>query len=296
MSEKTLRASLYFLVSVVVLYLLVSALRGGGDGDRSVDPDLAGALQEIAEGSHELFLIEGPAGSIRLEMRAGTWTANGFDAESSAVERLIRAVEGVEVTGVAGTNPANHVRFGLTADSAWTFSAGDGAAVLLGKTGTRFGTAYARLPDSDVVSLIEGDLRPAAARSLADWRNKMILRADTAAVTRIAVAHGGSAVLYERQDSSWTVDGDAAEAGTVRTILQELAGLRASGFAPEDAEMPAAADRSVLATDADGNELASLSLAEREGSFWLLSSGSTYIFEIPTFRANRIAPGAPEEG
>ena len=86
------------------------------------------------------------------------------------------------------------------------------------------------------------------------------------------------------------MDGDAAEAGTVRTILQELAGLRASGFAPEDAEMPAAADRSVLATDADGNELASLSLAEREGSFWLLSSGSTYIFEIPTFRANPDRP------
>ena len=294
MSEKTLRACIYSLVAVGALYLVVTMARGGG-GDRSVDSGLAGALAEIAAGPHESFVIEGPEGTIRLDLNAGAWTANGFEADSSAVGRLIRAVEESEVDGVAGTNPANHARFGLTADSAWTFTAADAPPILLGKAGTRFRTAYARLPDSDPVSVIEGDLRSAAARPLVDWRDKMVLRADTSAGARIAVTHAGGTEVYERQDSTWAVGGEEAEAATVRGILQELASLRASGFAPEGAEMPEAADRSLVAMDADGNELASLAMAEQEGNFWLKSAASPYIFEIPIFRANRLAPGAPEE-
>lgn len=295
MSEKTLRACIYSLVAVGLLYLVVTMARGGGGGGHSVDPGLVAALAEIAAGPHESFVIEGPEGMIRLELNAGAWTANGFEADSSAVGRLIRAVEESSVDGVAGTNPANHARFGLTTDSAWTFTAADAPPILLGKAGTRFRTAYARLPDSDPVSVIEGDLRSAAARPLVDWRDKMVLRADTSAVARIAVTHAGGTEVYERQDSTWALGGEAAEPATVRGILQELASLRASGFAPEGAAMPEAADRSLVATDADGNELASLAMAEQEGNFWLKSAASPYIFEIPIFRANRLAPGAPEE-
>ena len=291
MSETSLRACIYSLVAVAALYLLVVLVRGGGDDARTVDADLAAVLEEMGAGAHARFVIEGPEGTLRLERSAGAWTVNGLEVDSSAVDRLVRAVEETEVWGVAGTNPANHIRFGLTADSAWSFAAGDAAPILLGKNGPRYRTAYARLPDADVVSVIEGDLRSAAARPLADWRDKVVLRADTAAVARIEVAHGGVSQVYERGDSAWTVDGADAEAATVRGILQELASLRASGFAPEDAEMPEAADRSVVATDADGNEVASLSMAEREGNFWLKSPASPYIFEIAIFRANRVAPG-----
>lgn len=294
MSEKTLRACIYTLVAVGGLYLIATLARGGA-GARSVDAGLAAALEEIAAGPHESFVMEGPDGTIRLELSGGAWTVNGFEADSSAVERLIRAVEETETAGVAGTNPANHARFGLTPDSAWTFSAGDAPPVLLGKNGNRFRTAYARLPDSDPVSLIEGDLRSAVARPLVDWRDRVVLRADTSAVARIAVTHAGETRVYERQDSTWTVEGTEAEAATVRTILQELASLRATGFAAEGAEMPEAADRAVVATDADGTELASLEMAEQEGNFWLKAAASPYIFEIPIFRANRLAPGAPED-
>lgn len=296
MSTKSLRASLYFLAAVAGLYLLATLLGGNGGASRPVDPDLNVALKGLGAAPHELFVIEGPSGSIRLEMSGGAWTANGFDADSSAVARLVRAAEDAEVLAVAGTNPANHGRFGVTADSAWSLSAGDGPVVLLGKGGPRFRTFYARLPEADMVSLIEGDLRSAAARPIAEWRDKVVLRADTAAVARIAVTRDGETVVYERQDSVWSADGDEAEAVTVRNILQELATLRAGGFAPEGAEMPETADLAVVATDAEGNELASLSLAEREGSYWLSSASSPYIVEIPTFRANRLAPVAPEEG
>ncbi len=301
MSEKTLRACLYFLGAVTALYV-VATLVGGGSGSSADDSALATAFAGMDGETLTRADLAGPRDTIRLERTGDDWTVNGFRADSGAVARFLRALDEIEVGAVAAANPANHARLGVTTDSAWAVTTDGGTTVLVGKAGNRFRTAYARLPDSDRVSLIEGDLRGAAARPLFDWRDKMILRADTAAISSIRVTRDGETVTYERQDSSWTMGGgdagadDAeADATTVRNMLQELAGLRASGFAPQDAEMPEESDRTVLALDGDGNEVAFLSLAEQEGNFQVSSSGSPYVFEVPTFRADRIAPAPPDD-
>ena len=298
MSEKTLRMSLYFLAAVTALYLLVTVLGRGGGGGVEGDPALAGVLDALDPDDLERIEIAGPESddareTLLLVADGDDWTVNGFEADSGAVSRLLRAVDDVEVASVAATNPANHERLGVDDANAWTLSFGDeDARVLLGKAGTRFRTAYARLPGADQASLIQGDLRSAAARPLLDWRNKVVLEADTAAVAAIHVARGGQEWRYERQDSSWTVDGEEAGETKVRDILRELAGLRATGFAPEDAERPSesGADRTVRAVDADGNDVAVLWLTEQEGNFRAATPDSPYVFEVPTFRADRVAP------
>ena len=295
MSEKTLRMALYSLAALVVLYGAVTLLRGGGGGPVAADTALAEAFGELAAESRTSFDIAGPDESLELRLGPDGWTVNGFEADSGAVARFLRGLDEVEVAWVAAANPGNHARLGVSVDSAWTVAAEDGPSVLLGKAGNRFRTAYARLPDADLVSLIEGDLRSAAARPLLDWRDKMILQVDTAAVASIRVAHGGTAVLYERRDSAWTADGSEADEVSVRNMLQELAGLRASGFAPDDAAMDSL-PRTVVAADANGGELASLTLADGEGSVFVTSGSSTYVFQVPTFRAGRVAPEPPDEG
>ena len=297
MSKKTLRMSLYFLASVAVLYGLSVALGGRGGGAPGGDPGLAAALDGIDPVLVSDVQVAGPQDTIRLVREGSEWAVNGFEADSGAVERLMRALDEVEVASVAAANPATHRRLGLEADSAWALQVGDDVRVLLGKAGTRFRTFYARLPGEDVASLIRGDLRSAATRSLLDWRNKIVIRADTAAVVGIRVTRDGVETLYERQgqDSTWTVGGDEADATTVRNILQELSGLRATGFAPEDAAPPGdgSADRSVRAVDADGAEVASLFLTEHEGAFRAAAPTSPYVFEVPTYRADRVAPAPP---
>ena len=296
MSDKTLRASLYFLGAVTVLYLLVTLAKGGDGGSPAADSDLAAVLAELDGGWLTRVELTGPGDAIFLEKDGGVWTVNGFDADSAAIARLLRAVDEVEVKSVAATNPDNHERMGVTAEGAWSMTIDGTATVLLGNSGNRYRTAYARLPEADEVSLIEGDLRAAATRSLFDWRNKVMVRADTAAVTSILVTRDGTTTVYERQDSIWTVDGEEVDRVKVHDLLQELSGLRASAFAPQDAEMPETPDRSVQALDADGNEIASVQLAEQESNFRAFSPASPYIFEIPNFRADRIAPEPPGEG
>lgn len=296
MSDRTLRASLYFLGAVTVLYLLVTVLMdGGGDGPAD-DSGLAAVLAELDGEWLTRVELAGPEETIELSKDGGVWTVNGFEADSAAIARYVRAVDEVEVRSVAATNPANHERMGVTAGSAWTMTVDGTATVLLGNSGNRYRTFYARLPDADEVSLVEGDLRSAATRSLFDWRNKVMVRADTAAIARVRVTRDGTTTVYEREDSVWTVDGEEVEGVKVRDLLQELSGLRASGFAPQDAVMPESPDRSVQALDADGNEIASVQLAEQENNFRASSPASPYIFEIANFRADRIAPEPPGDG
>ncbi len=296
MSDRTLRASLYFLGAVTVLYLLVTVLRDGDGGGETQDSGLAGVLAELDGEWLTRADLAGPGETIQLSKDGGLWTVNGFDADSAAVARFLRAVDEVEVRSVAATNPANHERMGVTAEGAWTMTIDGTTTVLLGNSGNRYRTFYARLPEADEVSLVEGDLRSAATRSLFDWRNKLMVRADTAAVMIVRVTRDGTTTAYERQDSVWTVDGEEVEGVTMRDLLQELAGLRASGFAPQDAVMPETPDRFVQALDAEGNEIASVHLAEQENNFRASSPASPYIFEIANFRADRIAPEPPGDG
>lgn len=295
MTEKTLRGSLYALAGAVALYLVIALAGGRGGGRSAGSGGLADVLGGIDRAEVTLAEIAGPSDTIRLAREGDAWTANGFTADSAAVERFLRALDETEATSVASTNPDNHARLGVDADSAWTLSVGDGPAILLGKSGARYRTAFARMPESDVTSLLAGDLRSAAARPLVDWRDKTVLRADTALVASVRVTRDGATTTYERGDSAWTADGAEAGDAVVRGILQELAHLRANGFAPADSEMPEQPDRTVEAFDAEGAEIASLSLVDDDGTFRVSTPASPYVFEVAAFRANRISPAPPDE-
>lgn len=301
MTKKSLRLTLYFLAGVAILYLISVLAGGGGGSSRTIgDPDLAAALSQVDINTlTKIELISPTQGfnidrSINLERAAAGWTVNGFIADSAAVGRLLRAITDVVVKEIAATNPANHERLGMDEANAWVLIPGDEQRILIGDPGSRFRSAYARLPGQDQVSLIEGDLRMAVARPLGQWRDKVIVRSDTAAVNSVHVTRDGETTVYERQDSSWTADGEDADHIAVQQILQELATLRANGFALEDTEMPANPARTVRAFDESGAEIATVFIAETDeeddGNFWVTSSQSEYIFTIATFRADRVAP------
>ncbi|NNF29357.1 MAG: DUF4340 domain-containing protein, partial [Gemmatimonadetes bacterium] len=232
----------------------------------------------------------GPERTVTLERANDEWTVNGFLADSTAVARFWDALSESEIGDVAATNPANHERLGITADSAWVLTIGQEERVLLGHAGPQFGTAYVRLPDADEVYLLRGDLRSATTRSLVDWRDKLVLSVDTARVTAVEVTRDGDTRRWERGDGAWTVGGQGADETEVRNLLQELAAFRATGFAADSITMKETPDRRILAFDAEGNEMASLALDEGDGNLRAFSSQSPYVFQVPSWRADRIAP------
>lgn len=294
MSEKTLKALVVALLAVVVLWALASFLggrSGGTDGSREA---LAGTLAGATPGSVSEVRITDPDRSVTLDRTStGTWTVNGYRADSGAVARFWSAVEEARVGEVAATNPANHPRMGVASDSAITLELvveGESRTLLVGKQGPSYGTAFVRLPEADAVHVLDGELRPSLTRPLEDWRNKRMAAVDTARVARIRVERDGSAYTLTRADTVWSLeDGGKAEAPPVRTLLGQLANLRASGFVEEADTLPARAIRVTAAAPA-GDTLVALELGEGDGDRWARVAGDSILYRFPSWRVSQVAP------
>ncbi len=293
MSERTLKQIFGALGILVILWLgsvLLSGRRGGGSAPGG---GVASLLEGLGETTVDAVRIVGPNQTAALQRSGGAWTVNGNLADSVTVTRFWNALEGAEVGGVVANNPSNHERMGLSADSAWTvdFTLADGgmASVLVGKTGPIFPSGYVRLPDQDAVVVVSGDFRPIVMLSITQWRDKTILRVDTAAVARVVVETDEGIHVAERSDTTWSVDGEPANANTMRSVLDELANLVALGFV-EDGEALEENPRRVIALGAEADTLGIVVVTGGSATRHARTPGSAIVFEIPIFRADRITP------
>ncbi len=304
MSEKTLKSIFGVLGVLVVLWLGSVLVSGRGGGASAPDVGVTSLLEGLDETGVSQIRIAGPSQTVSLQRSSGAWTVNGHLADSVTVARFWRAVAQAEVGRVVANNPSNHERMGLSADSAWTvdFTLADGgiASVLVGKTGPIFPSGYVRLPDQDAVVVVSGDFRPTVVLSLTEWRDKTILRVDTAAVVRVVLETDEGTHVAERTDTTWTVDGEPGSANVMRALLSELAHLIALGFV-EGGEVFEEGRRRVIALGAEADTLGIVVITGDASTRHARTPGSAEVFEIPDFRAERVAPAieslvAPDPG
>ncbi|MBI4519764.1 MAG: DUF4340 domain-containing protein [Gemmatimonadetes bacterium] len=293
MSEKTLKRLLAAVAGLLAAYGIVYAF--GLLGGREVETELGAMLSRLAPADIQEVRIVGPNDTLRLE-RAGAaaWTVNGFAADSASVERLWSSLTATRVAQLVAENPANHARMGVTADGASSVefhtAGGSVTRLLVGNTGPMFPSLYARLPDDDRVYLLTGNLRSQVMWSLAEWRDKTIVRVDTARVREIGVQRDGRRYVIRRAEAGWTVDGGPANEGPVRTLLQELAHLQASGFLADTASL-GNAPRSLLVLGAANDTLAHLTVGSPDGiNFRLRAGARPEVYDLPSWRADQLAP------
>lgn len=293
MSEQTLKRVFGALGIVVVLWLASVLLSGSGGGGVASDGGIASLFEGLNGTTVSAVRIVGPSQTVALQRSGGAWTVNGNPADSLAVARLWNALSGAEVGRVVATNPANHERMGLSADSAWTLdftlTAGGAASFLVGKAGPSFPSVFVRLPDQDEVVAVSGDLRPIVVQSVTRWRDKTILRVDTAAVVRVVLETDEGIHVAERADSSWSVDGEPANVGTIRSLLGALANLNAQEFV-EDGEALEEDPTRVIALGADGDTLGIVVITGASGTNHARTPGRATVFEILSFTASRLTP------
>jgi len=293
MSEQTLKQVFGALGILVVLWLgsvLLSVRRGGGWAS---DGGVASLLEGLDETTVSAVRIVGPDQTMTLQRNGGAWTVNGNPADSSTVTRFWNALVKPEVGRVVANNPSNHERMGLSASTAWSvdFTLVDGGmvSVLVGKTGPIFPSAYVRLPDQDAVVVVSGDFRPTVVLSVTQWRDKTILRVDTAAVARVVLETDEGIHVAERADDTWSVDGEPGNVNRMRVVLDELANLVGLGFV-EDGEVFEENPWRVIALGAEGDTLGIVLITGESGTRHARTPGSAIVFEIPSFRADRITP------
>lgn len=294
MSETTLKRLVGALVIAVALWVVVK-LAAGDQGGIAATGDIARFFEGMGDSAIESVRMSGPDGTVELRRADGAWSVNGYEAGRGVIGRFMTALAEAEVGDLAATNPANHARMGVSADSAVTLEVeiGEGTRTLLvGDQGPRFGTAYGRLPDGDEVYVIEGDLRGHVRRRLDDWRDTEIVAVDTARVTRLEVERDGEAYTLVRGDSAWTFeDGADADAIQARNVLTELASMIATGFLTEaDSLFALPQGGATTVYDAEGGVLAEITIGSGDGERWARSVGDSITYRLSAFRVGRIAP------
>lgn len=295
MSERALKALAVAVVSLGLIWFAVSFLPGGGGGTAGPMGALATFFDGVTPESVSDLRIQGPEGSeeVGLRRESGEWRVNGFRADSGTVARFWEALQSAEVGDLVASNPGNHARMGVSADSAWRMDlelAGGPRSILVGSPGSRFGSAFVRLPDEDQVYLLTGNLRSQVTRTLDDWRNKRVASVDTTAVWRIEVERDEGGFLLERADSLWALeDGTDASLSSVRGILGEMARLDATGFHEEGDSLPPL-EATIRAVGQGGEVYLTLEIGSGEGDRWARAAGDSITYRLPSWRVSRILP------
>jgi Domain of unknown function (DUF4340) len=296
MSEKTLKRLVGALAIVVVLWAAVTLL-GRRGGSSAPTGDIVAFFAGVDSASVKDVKIVKPTGdTIELQPQDDSWKVNGFRADSGSVSRFFQALKDTKVDALAATNPANHARMGVSQDSASTLTldvGGSQRSLLLGKTGERTATIYARLPGKDDVYLLDSPLRTHVTRGLDDWRNRRMLAIDTSKVTRLAVQRDKDSYTLVRKDSTWTFqNGNPTDSIKVQNILGQLGGgLVASRFVPDDDPLAAnPPGGSTTAYAANGDVLAKVTIGSGDGDRWAMAQGDSVRYRLASFRIELITP------
>jgi hypothetical protein len=296
MSERTLKQLVGALAVVAVLWVVAWLFASGGGGTAEAPADLASAFEDVDETSVAAVRFIGPEDTIELRSVDGSWQVNGFRADSGSVARFFASVAEATVGDLVATNPANHDRMGVSADSARTLeidARGSTRSLLIGSQGPSVTTAYARLPAADEVYLLEGGIRSHLTRDLEGWRNRRMIAIDTAQVARITVERDDASYTLVRGDSAWAFeDGSATVERQVRNVLEQLGGALVASRFVADADSLAALPPggTTTAYSEAGDVLAEVTFSSGTGERWAVAEGDSVRYRIASFRADLIGP------
>jgi hypothetical protein len=294
MSDRVLK-QLVGALAVVVAIWAVTSLFSNDSGSIAASGEITEFFDGLDAQTVSVVRIDGPDGVAELVRTSDGWTSNGFRADRNAITELIGVVEGAQIGELVATNPSNHDRMGVSADSAITVVfEGDGEprTILIGKRGRAFATSYVRLPGEDEVFLLDGDLQAQVIRRLESWRDRTMIALDTSIVSTLTVERGGAEYTVRRADDAWTLeDGGVADQRAVDAVLSELSGLVATGFLAEGDSISSFEPEGVLrAYSESGDELAEVSMGSGSGDRWARTTADDYIYRVSSFRIGRVLP------
>lgn len=291
MNERTLRIVLAIVGGLVVIYL-VSTLGVGGTAEDD-HHQLTAELDGVRSGQLESVRILAPDATYDIVPGDDGWTVNGFPADTGAVARLKKALTEARVGSLVSANPANHRRMGVTAGDAWVLEVkrgGNQLRLLIGTEGPHYPSSHVRLPDTDQVLLVRGDLGHVTRRSITEWRDRIILSLNPREIHQLSITRDGDTYRLLRQDNTWMLDGSPVNSEVMAGILEQLARLRALSFPPDDVTM-GDPTRSVVAKDGHGETLAELYMAPTAGQDYHARGTQTpYLYDLFGWRVEQVAP------
>jgi len=293
MSDRLLKILVGALAVLLLAWVVARfvAARGGA-------PEPAGfELAAAAELELDSVLIEAADETVRLRAGDG-WTVNGHEAIAEAGASLKRGLEEARVGGLVSRNPENHERLGVTETTGrrLTIYAGGTAqlSLIIGERARVFDQAYVRRVGDDEVYTLQGTLIGLARRGVDDWRKKEILAASREDIQRVEFTYPDESFSLVRDSVAWHLEpsGPAAQSGVVSSLLGQLAGLRAIGFAADSIADTLSWDpptARVRVQGPGGAELGELIFLDRDDvGYYLRRAGRPVVYTLSSYTGEQI--------
>ncbi len=294
MSPTFLKRAGLVLAAVLVAWGLFAMFRGG------VGETLEGlTLPKVDPTTVNQITIEGPVDTVVLIRTGGTdWEANGLPASSPAVNDLYNGIADSSVTSeLAARSAASHQRMGVDSAGATRvrFMAGADtlADLLVGNKSPSGLGVFVRLLGQDEVFVVRGPLGNLVGKQPDDWRDKAIVSVNADSVTGVTVDWPGRRYTVTRTDTTWSIDGAAADARAVDLLVRGYGNLLAAGF--PTAEEAAAIDFAtpygrVTLTTGGGSTLASLVFDSTDTGLWVQRQDGKITYRLNPWRSKTLAP------
>jgi len=228
-------------------------------------------------------------------------------ADSSHVERLLKAISGLKVDSFVSGRPEKHTELEIDAEQGTTLvvtaKSGVTLDLVLGRRAKQGGDLVRR-SDSDSVFVAAGALASAAKRRIDDWRRRQFVSVEAADIASLRIqVTGEPAYTLERSDDGFRVAADITlppgfqlDGPAAGRVATGVARLRADAFLDGDPGTAStglgAGATQVELLDAAGSVVAHLSFGredeQRRVPVRLL--GDPQIYLVSQTRVNAVAP------
>ncbi len=230
MTRRQLGVVFGLLAALFVVWLSVQA-RDPTSGEPGNSLDLGATIDRDVS---RLSIMPPDTAAIHLQLVDGRWTVNGYPAQDSLVEVLLARLDTMPPARLVARSSVNHERLGVDAATARRIEIGPtgrpDAVFLLGGSGPE--GRFVRLPDHPEVYVVPAVAVLDLDRNEFRWRDPTVVSVDTASLSRLVMHRGSDPAVEVIRDSMgvWQVDGTPADTVLMRTLLETLADLQATGF------------------------------------------------------------------
>ena len=239
--------------------------------------------------------------TVRLaQVAPDVWTANGFPATPGKGTELLKAIGDTAPRDLASISASSFGRMGLDS-TAWTLRVGPAAqprfTLLIGKSGSEYGSAYVRLPKSDTAYLWRGTMPYLVQRTPDVWRDHRIATIAPDSIESIEIGLHGKRFTIERQAKGWTVAGQKADSLKMGVLLAQFRNLDAQGFGgPHTVDslrrVKPRGQRTLTVHGKRGAALLWLTLDSASGSYWGTRARDSVAYRIENYQVFQLTPAA----
>ncbi|MBS4028076.1 MAG: DUF4340 domain-containing protein [Ignavibacteriales bacterium] len=184
--------------------------------------------------------------SVTLENVDGKWKITSpvnYPADAPSAQRIVDGAAKFKISSLISSNVEKQSQFQVDSSGTQltiTEKNGKATTFIIGKSGPTYSEVYVRIPNKDDVYLAEGFDSYSLNKSVKDWRDRTIYKAERDSIKEISISSmvkdekkktsSPEEFMLIKDSSQWMVNGDSADNNKVNSLLGSLSNFRCDEF------------------------------------------------------------------